>query len=95
MIDCAEYAYRSRDFEVKEEHTSKTAQYDGDGCGEILRNVVRIVDDQSNDDTTHRLEKNGSPYNPVVASKESSLCNDLAILPNDTKEQRGEERPER
>ena len=78
--------YRSRHLEIEEVHTGYTTEQNRNRRREVLRNVVRIVNDERNNDTAGCLKANGRPHHPVVTNEEPSLCYHFSVLPDNTQE---------
>lgn len=59
--------YTKSNPKIEEQHACHEADKNADAGGKVFRNVVCVVDDQRNHDSTHCLEGDGRPNDPVVA----------------------------
>jgi len=80
------WAYIHCDAEVKDPNAEEEADDDAYARGEILGDVIGVVDTHCNQYPTQRLESNSCPYNAVVAVEKSVLGNFFSVFKNDANE---------
>lgn len=76
---------------LKDDHARQKAKHNTDTRREILDNIIRIPNHNARHQPAGRLQANCAPHDPVVPLKEAMLTDALAVLPEDTPQEGGDE----
>ena len=81
------WAYVRSDAEVKNPDAEEEADDDAYARGEVLSDVISVVDAHCNQYPTQRLESNSCPYDAIVAVEESVLSDFFSVFENNANDQ--------
>lgn len=81
------WAYIDGDAEVKDPDAEEEADDDAYARGEVLGDVIGVVDAHCNQYPAQRLESNSCPYDTVVAVEESIPGDFFSVFENDANDQ--------